>query len=172
MLRQLWTLLCAVSYLQLALSPAAYAINDPGSYTVHKEEPQLKSGSIFYSSTKKDEVLVKANIWGAVQFPGVHYVPIGTRFLDAVSFAGGPLDNADSENIILSSKTSKGVQLRGLSLNAALASAENNPVMQPDDIVLVKETHTRERISLAVQIGTLLVSVAALGILVSDHNKR
>jgi hypothetical protein len=157
---------------QLGFSPAAFAITDHGSYTVHKEEPQFKSGSVFYSSTKKDEVLVKANVWGAVQFPGVHYVPLGTRFLEAVSFAGGPLDNADSEEIVLSSKGAKGIQLRELSLKAALASNDNNPVLQPDDILLVKETHTREKVSLAIQIGTLLLSAAGLAILISDHGRR
>jgi len=159
---------------QLGLSPLAYAAGDSaGSYTVRKEEPTFKSGSIFYSSNKKDEVLVKTNIWGAVQFPGVHYMPLGTRFLDAISFAGGPLDSADSDKIILSTKNTKGAtQLRDLSLNNALGSAENNPVLQPDDIILVKENHTREIVSFYMQVGTFLISVAALSILVSDHNKR
>lgn len=168
------SILIPILTIQMAFSPYVYPASDTTSgYTVRKEEPTFKSGSIFYSSNKKDEVLVKTNIWGAVQFPGVHYMPLGTRFLDAISFAGGPLDSADSEKIILSSKGAKGAtQLRDLSLKSALASNDDNPVLQPDDIVLVKESHTRENFSLWLQAGTFLISVAALSILISDHNKR
>ena len=100
-------------------------------------------------------------------------MPLGTRFLDAISFAGGPLESADGDKILLSTKSPKeGTQLRSLSLSSALASADNNPILQPDDILLVKESHTRENISLYLSIGTFLISVAALTLLIEDHNKR
>lgn len=143
-----------------------------GSFTVKKDEPSYKSGSVFVSSNKKNEVLQKANIWGAVQFPGVHYIPIGTRFLDAISYAGGPLDSADTELITLSTKTvtpSSPGTLKMLSISDALNSEKSNPIIQPDDIIVLKENKTREKIGLYLAIGTFLVSAAALGLAISNH---
>ena len=143
-----------------------------GSFTVKKEEPTYKTGSVFISSNKKNEVLLKASIWGAVQFPGVHYIPIGTRFLDALSFAGGPVDSANMDTITLSSKTVTANAIgsvRELSVSDAITTDKKNPIIQPDDIIVVKQDHVRDNIALYIAIGTFLVSAAALGLVISDH---
>lgn len=169
--------LIAISIVQLVLLPVARAEAEAagGAFTVKKDDPSYKTGSIFVSSNKKNEVLLKANIWGAVQFPGVHYIPIGTRFLDAISFAGGPVDSADTDAITLSSKTlspgSSGL-LHELSVNAALRSELSNPVIQPDDIIVVKENRTRENIGLYLAIGTFLISAVALGLVIADRGSH
>jgi hypothetical protein len=142
------------------------------AFTVHKEEPQFKTGSVFFSSTKKNEVLFKANVWGAVQFPGVHYMPFGSRFLDAISFAGGPIDAANPDHILLSTKElGKEPVIRDLSVSKALTSQDFNPVIQPDDIILVKEDHTKSNVTFYLSIGTFLMTAVALGLLVSQNNK-
>jgi SLBB domain len=143
------------------------------SFTVKKDDPSYRSGSVFISSNKKNEVLLKANIWGAVQFPGVHYMPIGTRFLDALSFAGGPLDSANVDSITLSSKPvtqhSSEDSLRMLSVKDALTSEKSNPIVQPDDIIVVKEDRSDSRIMRWLAIGTFIISAAALGIVISRN---
>jgi hypothetical protein len=160
---------------QFILLPVTQAEIDAnsGSYTVKRDEPSYKTGSVFISSNKKNEVLLKANVWGAVQFPGVHYIPMGTRFLDMISFAGGPLDSADTSSITLSTKTitpASKETLRELSVSDALISEKNNPVIQPDDIIVVKESRVRDNISLFLAIGTFLISAAALGLVISEHH--
>ena len=159
-----------VLIMQVAFSNVAFAAENVAAepFTVRKDDPQAKSGGVFFSSTKKNEVLFKTNIWGAVQFPGVHYIPLGTRFLDAISFAGGPLDAANSEHILISSKAEGGkLNLRDLSVHNALMSQEFNPVIQPDDIIVVKEDHTNRDISLWLNIGTFVMSVAVFGLVVA-----
>jgi hypothetical protein len=156
---------------QLIFMPTVRAdIDSSGSYTVHKEEPTYKSGSVFVDSDKKNEVLLKANVWGAVQFPGVHYMPFGTRFLDALSFAGGPLDSANSDEITLSTKpvqNAKSETVRVLSVREALFSEKNNPIIQPDDIIVVKEDRSDSVFLKVLAIGTFIVSAAALGVAIA-----
>jgi len=168
-----YSFLITIVIFQMIMSPVLRAEVDSGnSFTVRKEEPSYKSGSVFVSSNKKNEVLIKTNVWGAVQFPGVHYIPIGTRFLDAISFAGGPLDSAKTEEIMLTTKALGGASesaMRQLSIKDALATEKNNPILQPDDIILVEESHSREKIALYLAIGTFLVSAAALGLAISNH---
>lgn len=171
-----FTLSCCIGILigQLALPPA-YADSHPGaageSYTVRKDEPTFKTGSVFVSSNKKNDVLVKTSVWGAVQFPGVHYIPLGTRFLDALSYAGGPLESANTDQVSVSTKPVAGVTtdptIRQLSVQAALGSERNNPVLQADDIIVVKEDKSDSRLMTYLAVGTFLLSAAALGLAIS-----
>jgi SLBB domain len=144
--------------------------NDP--YVVRGDDPNVKLGSIYYTSTKKTDVLLKGSIWGAVQFPGVHYLPLGTRLLDALSIAGGPLDAADEDNVILSTKTDKGLQVKTISVNQALQDEAYNPFIQANDIILIKEDHTYKNWSFALQAGSFIISVFVLGMLIEDRNKK
>lgn len=145
------------------------------SLSLRKEDPTFKSGSVYYSTNKKNEVTMRTNIWGAVQFPGVHFIPIGTRFTDAISIAGGPTDAADLSNVTL---TSKEIGLDGklnhqnISLNEALAKPNFNPVLKPDDVIFVKSDHSMEKTQMWLSIGTFILSVAAFGLLLDQHNKN
>lgn len=160
--------------LQFGLAPLAAAQStDP--IAVRKEDSPLKSGGIYYSANKKNELVIRTNIWGAVQYPGVHYIPMGTRFLEAISIAGGPLDLADTSSITLSSKdpsVTTGPAIQTIALNEALAKPENNPVLKPDDIIVIKQDRSMEKTQLWVNVGTFILSAIALGLLIQQNNKK
>lgn len=141
-------------------------------YVVRGDEQNIKSGSVYYASNKKDEVLLRGNIWGAVQFPGVHYLPIGTRLLDALSIAGGPLDSADKDELILSTKTPQGLEIKKISVYQALSDNNHNPFIQAEDIIVVKENRSYQNWNLALQAGTFIISAIVLGMVVEDRNKK
>lgn len=142
------------------------------SFVVQKQDSSPKAGSVYVAPTKKDDVLFKSSIWGAVQYPGIHYIPIGTRLVDAISIAGGPIERANMENITLSSQESSGLKVYNLSLTEALADANKNPVLKPNDVLVIKEDRSLAKATLYVQIGTFILSAIALSILISDHNKK
>jgi DNA uptake protein ComE-like DNA-binding protein len=139
------------------------------SFMVQKEEASAKAGSVYVTPTKKNEVLFKASIWGAVQYPGVHYMPLGTRLLDALSVAGGPVERADMENLMLSTHETDGVKVVNLSVSDALANSDYNPVLRPDDVLVVKEDRSTEKTALYLQIGTFLVSLIGVGLLIGQQ---
>lgn len=158
---------------QFIVSPLAFAQStDP--ITLKRDDSNLKSGSIYYSASKKNELVIRTNIWGAVQFPGVHYVPLGTRFLEAISIAGGPVDSADTSSITLSSKisaSSKEIQLTTLSLSKSMRDSEFNPLLRPDDIIVIKQDRSTEKLQLWLNVGTFIISAAALGLLIENSRK-
>lgn len=167
----LWTFALNAVYLP------AYATDTKNSsktepYIIRGNEQNLKSGSVYYASNKKDEVLLKGNIWGAVQFPGVHYLPIGTRLLDALSIAGGPLDSADKEHLILSTRTPKGLEIKNISVYQALSDNAYNPFIQAEDIIVVNENHSYKNWNLALQAGTFIISAVVLGMIIEDRKKK
>ncbi len=141
-------------------------------YILNTDEQNGKSGSVYFTSHKKDEVLLKGSIWGAVQFPGVHYLPLGTRLLDALSIAGGPLDIADKDELMLSTRTPQGVEVKKVSVYQALSDSAYNPYIQADDIIVVKENRSYQNWNIALQAGTFIISAIALGLLIDDRNKK
>lgn len=168
-------LLSLIFFFSFAFSPQMVLAQNSkaSSYTVKADDSnQQRSGSVYYTSNKKDEVLLKGNIWGAVQFPGVHYLPLGTRLLDALSIAGGPIERADQDHVLLSTKTDLGVAVKDISVRLALADTAYNPYIQADDIIVVKEKHTYENWGLALQAGTFLLTVIVLGLAIDDRNHR
>jgi len=53
------------------------------------------SPAAYYYISKPGEITMTINLWGYVKNPGRYEVPISTTLVDLVSFAGGPLGNAD-----------------------------------------------------------------------------
>lgn len=152
-----------------SVSWAQTSSNDP--FLIKRDDSTAKSGSVYLTSHKKNEVLFKISIWGNVQYPGIHYLPLGTRFLEALSIAGGPLDTADMEKITLSTAGTQGVKIENLSIYKALETESSNPVLKTDDIIFVKEDRTIKNTSFYMQVGTFVLSIAAFGLLVNQHNR-
>ncbi len=165
----LMTTLC--SSMVFATEPAKVPkVGDGEDFIVNSGPPTPRVGNVFVSSKKKDELLLRTNVWGAVNFPGVHYVPIGTDLINALSIAGGPAENADTENVYLSSTNeAKGTIVRKISIaNALGGSRESNPILNPGDVILIKKNETRENVSLWLSVGTFTLSVIALSLAVAN----
>ena len=151
----------------------AYAASTPppedvvtsDDFMVQRELQPPKSGSVYITPSRKNEVLFKASVWGAVQNPGVHYLPMGTRMLDALSLAGGPTEKADIKNLTLSSPGQEN-GIRKLSLTDAFKTIDGNPILKSNDVLMIPEDKSNEKISIYLQIGTFIFSAIALGLIV------
>ena len=54
-----------------------------------------------YIANQDGTIMMKVNIWGHIQVPGMHIINDGTDFASLLSIAGGPLDGADLKSIRL-----------------------------------------------------------------------
>jgi NADH:ubiquinone oxidoreductase subunit F (NADH-binding) len=77
------------------LSPAASAQLESGL------GPSLtgSSNAAYYFISKPGEITMPINLWGYVKNPGRYEVPISTDLIQLVSFAGGPLADADLSSV-------------------------------------------------------------------------
>jgi hypothetical protein len=66
------------------------------------------TGSIYYSSSVKNKVLIPVHMWGEVRQSGLHFIPADTTFVKGLSLAGGPTSVADLEDIVLIRNSEKG----------------------------------------------------------------
>jgi len=127
-----------------------------------------------YDLSDPTGVNMEVNLWGYVRLPGRYRVPIKTTFIDLMSYAGGPGDESNFEEIRIlryEGDPSKKPQVIKLNYEDLLwgdkvsSNPKLNPVLQPDDVILVlkKRRYTfRDDIGLVLPIVTTLVSVATL----------
>ena len=69
------------------------------------EKLPKKSGSIYYSKSVKNKVLIPTNFWGEVNTSGLHFVPQGTSLINGLSLAGGPSGSADISTVQVTRNT-------------------------------------------------------------------
>jgi protein involved in polysaccharide export with SLBB domain len=62
--------------------------------------PSVTSGAAaYYYISKSGEITMPLNLWGMVKNPGRYEVPISTDLVQLISFAGGPLGDADLSSV-------------------------------------------------------------------------
>jgi len=54
-----------------------------------------------YVIGNQDQLLIRVNIWGFVKMPGQYLVPTNTDLVSLISYAGGPLEDAQLKKIRL-----------------------------------------------------------------------
>lgn len=72
------------------------------------KEMGKNSGSIYYSASVKNKVLVPVHMWGEIRLSGLHFVPADTTLIKGLSLAGGPTSNANLEKIVVTRPASDG----------------------------------------------------------------
>ncbi len=129
----------------------------------------------YYDLGDPTGVNIEVNLWGFVRFPGKYKVPYTTTFLDLMSYAGGPAENSDLENIRIYRKGNDSIAVKNqiikLNYNDLLWSDEvsqapkTNPVLKSDDVIIIQEQKrytVRDNIGFFLSIFTGLISIITL----------
>lgn len=126
----------------------------------------------FYDYSDPEALNIKVAVWGAVKFPGYYLIPnyIATR--DLMSYAGGPTDAAQLDDLRLYRVTddSNRVMIK-FNYNDLLwednltSDKETIPNIQPGDIVVVPgepRYYFRDTLSMTLSVVSAVTSVAIL----------
>ena len=105
-----------------------------------RAEDVVGSGNVFVSGAKPGAVLMKIDLWGAVHKSGIHYVPPQTDFVTLLSYAGGPISEADLKHAYIKRRTKNQEKIINVNIRDLLSvSSKSNPHLQPNDIVVVPQ---------------------------------
>jgi hypothetical protein len=90
-----------------------------------------------------DELLVPVNIWGFVMKPGQYMVPNNTDLVSLLSYAGGPTENANINNIrIIRNDPRRGNEVWKINVKRFIETGDERliPPLKPGDTIIVKGT--------------------------------
>ncbi|HCP17103.1 MAG: Soluble ligand binding domain-containing protein [candidate division TA06 bacterium 32_111] len=92
--------------------------------------------SYYYSPNEENVLMIRVNVWGYVNNPTSALLPDGTDLITAISYAGGPKENANLNRVvIIHSDGSR--QICDLAKFKNENSREHNPILKPGDTVRV-----------------------------------
>jgi len=124
-----------------------------------------------YDYSDPEAVNIKVNVWGFVKFPGKYIVPEKTSVNDLISYAGGPLENADLEKLRIFRPDKDSTQMvtefnyNDLLWEKQIKHITLPPSLNAGDYLLVPgldRMYFREYLTLGLSIVSTLVSIAIL----------
>jgi len=97
-----------------------------------------------YVIGNQDQLLIRVNIWGFVKMPGQYLVPTNTDLVSLISYAGGPLEDAQLKKIRLIRTAIGGSSEKIIALNVKKfidsGDESQNPQLLPNDMIIVSAT--------------------------------
>jgi competence protein ComEA len=147
--------------------------------------PQQASEYIYRSSPK--ESLISVQLLGAIQKPGVYYVPTNTDLLKLLTLAGGSTNSGDlSEVMVRKSEPEKWADLKSKAVDEHRGTYEvdiqelikiggsSSLKMNHDDLVYVppREALVSPETSRTITVISVVLSIAVSGLLISKYSKN
>jgi hypothetical protein len=136
----------------------------------------------FYNYGEKDKVNIEIGVWGFVKNPGKYIIPLGSTFIDLISYAGGPLNEANLDDIRLfrpKNDTLKITKDELIRLNyydlfwekEINTNTNRNIILKPGDVIIFPGSpkyYFRDNLTLILSVATTLVSIAVLMVTISN----
>lgn len=166
-----YLLLTAVTILVLGINPSFSQDDDDD--LIFGKTTKLNSAAL-YDLSDPTGVNIEVNLWGFVRYPGKYRVPLNTTFMDVMSYAGGPVENTNLEDIRIlrnSDNVNGKPEVIKLNYNDFLwdekisTAVKLNPVLKPGDVILVleeKRYSLRDNIGFILPIVTTVVAITTL----------
>jgi len=147
--------------------------------------PQQASEYIFRSSPK--ESLISVQLLGAVQKPGIYYVPANTDLLKLLTLAGGSANGSDMSDVMIrKSEPEKWASIQNKALDEHRGTYEvdvqeliqqgggNVLQMNHDDLVYVppRESMVSPETSKTITMVSVVMSIVLTGLLIGRYSKE
>ncbi len=126
----------------------------------------------YFDYSDPETVNIKVSIWGNCKFPGRYLLPINTTVSDFISFAGGPTDAADLDDLrIYRIGADSTQQMLKFSYNDLLWEEELNinineiPILQASDVLLIPGSprlYFKDWFSMGLSVFSALISLSIL----------
>ena len=138
-----------------------------------KQSSLSRPGYFFYA--KPFEVTMTVNLWGEVPQQGVYVVPTNTDLVQLISFAGGPKERSNLDEVLVYRATPKKDQrtrtLLTVSVRDILEGRSATLPLAPGDMIVVKTLPQGLSLGEVLTIVSTASTLAVLGISIYNLKK-
>jgi SLBB domain len=127
----------------LIIVPMSRAVSQVPTETelgASKQSNLSRPGYYFYA--KPFEVTMTVNLWGEVPQQGVYIIPTNTDIIQLISFAGGPRERSDLNEVLLyrtsPKKDQRGRTLLNINVRDILEGKSPTVPLAPGDMIVIK----------------------------------
>lgn len=129
-------------------------------------------GAEYVSGDSPGTVLMKVNLWGAVNRPGIHHVPVKTDLMSLMSYAGGPLSSAELDEVTIKREIGNKRKLITVNVQELISGVSHHQIqLSPNDIVVIpKDDPLVDRDTLVMASFFSLVISSILAVTIINRN--
>jgi protein involved in polysaccharide export with SLBB domain len=124
----------------MAAIPVCAQVPTETELSSSKQANQSRPGYFYYA--KPYEVTMTVNLWGEVPQQGVYVIPTNTDIVQLISFAGGPKERSNIDEVLLyrstGRKDTKTRQEMTINLRDILEGKSPTVPLSPGDMIVVK----------------------------------
>lgn len=150
---------------------SSFAYGADGSFFEIKEPP--RAAEYIYRSSQK-ESLIGVQLLGAVQKPGLYYIPPNTDILKLLTLAGG-IEDANLSEVIVRKIDPSQSGVYELDMNKFMrSSADSKPFkLTQDDLIFIpkKEPWISNDVSRTITLVSLVTSIVLTAVLIDKNSK-
>lgn len=98
----------------------------------------------YYVLAKPFEVTMTVNVWGEIPLQGLYVVPVQTDIVQIISYAGGPREKSDLEDVLIyraidAKKSTARRTLIRVNVVDIVEGQKQQMVLQPGDMIVIKK---------------------------------
>lgn len=131
-------------------------------------------GAEYISGNQPGTVLMKVNLWGAVNRPGIHHIPVSSDLITLLSYAGGPNKEAILDEVLIKREVGKKRKLIKVNVEELIKSASHHHVeLAPNDIIVIEKDEPlidRDTLATVTMISVIMSSLLAAAYI--DRSQR
>ena len=131
-----------------------------------KQSIQSRPGYFVYA--KPFEVTMTVNLWGEVPEQGVYVIPTTTDIVQLISFAGGPKETSELDDVLLyrasGKKGTTAKTLISVDVRAILEGKSPTLMLAPGDMIVVKKASQKMTFMDVLTVVNTFATLTILGI--------
>lgn len=123
----------------------------------------------YFAGAYPGTVMMKVNLVGGFNKPGVYNVPVNSELTSVMSYAGGPTKEAEVSEVYVRSKKGNEYEVKKVNLENFFTDSQEKPYrLKPDDYIYVKQNEEviNNNIFRGAMVISALVSVILTGLLI------
>jgi hypothetical protein len=129
----------------------------------------------YFAEARPGSVMMKVNIMGSVNKPGVYNVPVNSELSSVLTFAGGPSIDANIEEVMIRSKHGEKTKIKRVDLVKFFKDSSENPyILKPNDYVYLQPREkliSNDVLQTTILVSTILSIVVAMVIIENRFSK-
>ncbi len=170
-------------YMKIALSlffvsvmtATVYAqVSTQTELSTNKQTELARPGYFFYA--KPFEVTMTVNLWGEVPQQGVYVISTSTDIIQLLSYAGGPRDKSNLEDVMVyrasGKKDVKGRALKNINVRDILEGKSEPFQLAPGDMIVVKRIPDTVSFLEVLTVVNTSATLVVLGITIYNFVKK
>lgn len=130
-------------------------------------------GAEYTSGDQPGTVLMRVNLWGAINRPGIHHIPTKTDLLSLISYGGGPLNGALLDEVTIKREIGNTHKLIRVDVEELVKGASHhNVALAPNDVIVIPQDEPffdKDTITFITLISVTLSAVLT-AVLIRDRN--